>query len=367
MYEQQIREDTLLIIFYAGVATATLLASCYLLLRRGNAFAPEVTPPLRLRRWTAAFLAAIALCHMWYLPVYLFAPADKMLLAILVATLLDTVTVIPLSIVVLLVMLQDRRRPLWPVAVMVAPFVVGLSWCIVKRSDALQPVMMGYFLLMWVGFGIYMIRAIKQYGHWLRNNFADLEHKEVVQGFVILGIILLTYILYSFEGELIYRYAMETITLVLVSYLLWRVETLSDLSLLVDDVEEETDIVEDDLPSPAHDNIGPLLEQFCENTQLYLQYDVSANQLAKLIGTNRLYLSQYFNSQGITYKTYINRLRVQHFIKLYQKTVTAYRPVKTKQLAYQSGFRSYSTFCAAFKQWSGMTPTEWMRSAAQST
>jgi len=31
-----------------------------------------------------------------------------------------------------------------------------------------------------------------------------------------------------------------------------------------------------------------------------------------------------------------------------------------KQLAYQSGFRSYSTFSAAFKQIMGMTATEWM-------
>ena len=29
-----------------------------------------------------------------------------------------------------------------------------------------------------------MVCAIRTYGHWLRDNYADLEHKEVWQSFV---------------------------------------------------------------------------------------------------------------------------------------------------------------------------------------
>ena len=43
---------------YAAVTMTAIIACCYLLLRRGNAFAPDNTPPLRLRRWTAAFIAS---------------------------------------------------------------------------------------------------------------------------------------------------------------------------------------------------------------------------------------------------------------------------------------------------------------------
>ena len=31
-----------------------------------------------------------------------------------------------------------------------------------------------------------MVRALRQYGRWLRDNYADLEHKEVWQSFVVL-------------------------------------------------------------------------------------------------------------------------------------------------------------------------------------
>ena len=80
-----------------------------------------------------------------------------------------------------------------------------------------------------------------------------------------------------------------------------------------------------------------------------------------LIGVNRSYLSNHFALEGITYNAYINGLRIRHFIKLYHEAVANRQPVTAQQLAHQSGFRSYSTFSAAFKQIMGKTATEWMR------
>ena len=361
MYNQ-IREDTLFLMFYASVAMLALIACCYLLFRRANAIAPDVTPPVRLRRWTAAFFAAIALCHMWYLPTFFLTSPDEVMLGSLVAGWLDCMTVIPLMFIILLTMLQDLRRPLWPVCVIMAPLVVGLAWCIVSRSDDLLLVLLVYFLLMCFGIIIYMVRAIRHYGRWLRDNYADLEHKEVWQGFVVLAIYLLVYIVYLLDvGELIYEYAMEIIVIVLVCYLLWRVETLSDLS-----ISEVTIKNVSTLASSPEKNIGLLLKQHCEEPRLYLQYDISLPQLAQIIGTNRLYLSQHFSSQSTTYNAYINGLRIQHFIKLYHDAVATHQPISVQQLAHQSGFRSYSTFNAAFKQSMGMTATEWMHNVGTS-
>ena len=382
MYDH-IREDIFFFMFYASVAMLSLNVCCYLLFRRANAIAPDVTPPVRLRRWTAAFFAAITLCHLWYLPTYFLTSSDDMMLSSLIAGLLDSVTVIPFAIVILFVMLQDRRRPLWPIAVMVAPLVAGLVWCVANRNDALLYALFVYFLLMCLGLIIYIVRATRQYGRWLRDNYADLEHKEIWQSFVVLAIILLAYAVYSLDvGELIYEYALEVINIVLICYLLWRVETLSDLSIpiqtdeaiAVGDAEVETvtmgDVEDNALSLSMRNrstsvallakNIEPLLKQHCEEAQLYLQYDISLPQLAQTIGTNRLYLSQHFSSQGITYNAYINGLRIQHFINLYHETVANHQPVRAQQLAYQSGFRSYNTFSVAFKKMKGMTVTEWI-------
>ena len=71
--EQQVLKNIFLV-FYGGVAALSMIACVYLLLRRGNAFAADITPPIRLRRWTAALFAAITLSHAWYLPMYVLTP-----------------------------------------------------------------------------------------------------------------------------------------------------------------------------------------------------------------------------------------------------------------------------------------------------
>jgi AraC-like DNA-binding protein len=163
----------------------------------------------------------------------------------------------------------------------------------------------------------------------------------------------------SGDGGMFYEYTVQVFGLFLVFYLLWRVETLSDLSIPLAQKD-------DDSSQTFRSNIGPLLKQYCEDSQLYLQHDISVSQLASLIGVNRSYLSKHFASQGITYNAYINGLRIRHFVDLYHELAAAHQPITAQQLAHQSGFHSYSTFSAAFKQIMGTTATEWMRAANES-
>jgi len=370
MYDQ-IREDTLFAMFYGGVTFMALMASCYLLFRRANALAPDITPPARLRKWTGLYLASIALNHVWYLPLFFKTSSDDILMTELIGGVLDSLTVFPFSIVILFAMLQDHQRPLWPIAVMTVPISLGIAVCVATRSDALYPAIYAYVLLMGIGLIIYMVRATRQYGRWLRDNYADLEHKEVWQSFIVLAILLIVYLNYEFSNDgPVYMYAMQVICVMLICYLLWRVETLSELNIPANN----TEVTADDQGLPAEEpeednafslsirnNIGPLLKQHCEEPQLFLQYNISVTELAKLIGTNRAYLSKHFAMQGTTYNDYINGLRIQHFINLYHEAVSTHQPVTAQQLAHQSGFRSYNTFSVAFKKVTGMTATEWMR------
>jgi AraC-like DNA-binding protein len=145
----------------------------------------------------------------------------------------------------------------------------------------------------------------------------------------------------------------------------WRVETLSGLSISANDTNEETaammHVEDNDHSLSIRNNIGPWLKQQCEESQLYLQNDISLAELAKQIGTNRVYLSQHFAMQGTTYNDYIKNLRIQHFINLYHETTVTHQSITVQQLAYQSGFRTYGTFNRAFKQIMRMTATEWIR------
>ena len=369
MYDQ-IREDKLYIMLYAVATAMSMLASCYLLFRRGNAFAADITPPVRLRRWAAAFFAFSALSRMWYMPILFLSSSEDIKRCDLIGGLLDSMTFLPLSVALMFVMLQDRRRPLWPIAVMFVPFVVRNAYNVVTCNYSFLSMSLVYFLLFCIGLIIYMVRALRQYGRWLRDNYADLEHKEVWQSFVVLAIMLLVFVAYALTSEgPVYVYAMLVISVVLLCYILWRVETLSDLSIPLSQgqcVAEPVTIMAEDvegnsLSQAMREHFGALLQQHCIDTQLYLQHDLNLSQLAKAIGTNRFYLSQYFSSQGTTYNAYINDLRISHFESLYRETDASQRSITAQQLAQESGYRSYSTFCSIIKRKTGMSVTAWMK------
>ena len=352
-----------------------MMASCYLLLRRANAIAPEITPPMRLRRWTGVFFAFIALNRMWYMQLIFLESGDDIKMVDLAGGLLECMTLAPLAIAILFAMLQDRRRPLWPIAVMTAPAALGLAACVAIRSDALYPMIYAYALSLTIGLIIYMVREVRRYGRWLCDNYADLENKEVYQSFIALSIFLLLFVIYEFTNEgIAYVYVMEAVCVVLICYLLWRVETLSDLNTqsvsdsemaLPDDLKTSPLQLAQGLPKQEPKDLTSLLQRHCIDTRLYLQHDLNVSQLAKAIGTNRFYLSQYFSQQGITYNTYINNLRINHFTELYREAVAAATPCTAQQLASESGYRSYSTFRLAFLQRMGQNVRTWMNDIAQ--
>lgn len=384
MYEQ-ILEDAIFLILYAVVTVLAALGCVYLLFRRGNAFAEDIIPPLRLRRWTAAFFGIIAAGHLWYLPGAMVDDSQTAALWMLIGGLLDCLLTLPVALIVMLCMLQDRRRPLWPVWLAMMPLVIMMGVNIANRSDALMPWMQGYFLLAVIGFTVYMVRQVQRYGRWLRDNYADLEHKEVWHSLLVLVVIMFLFVYYvTGYGSITYEYIIQVSGLLLIGHLLWRVETLQDLNLPIssenivvadatpiDDSDAMDTMIateekeEADASLSVRNNIGPLLRQHCEEPQLYLQHDLSLTQLATLIGVNRSYLSKHFALQGITYNTYINDLRIRHFVSLCQERAAAHQPLSVQQLSLDSGFRSYSTFNGAFKQVMHTTATEWLRLLAE--
>ena len=239
---------------YAVVTVLAALGCVYLLFRRGNAFAADVTPPLRLRRWAAAFLAVIALGHVWYLPGTMMADGDAAALWMLIGGLLDCLLTIPVTLVVMLCMLQDKRRPLWPVWAAVAPLVILMAWSVVTCSYALLPWLQSYFLLASIGFMIYMVFEVRQYGRWLRDNYADLEHKEVWQSLLVLAVIMFLFVYYvTGYGSITYEYIIQVSGLLLIGHLLWRVETLADLSISQSPSSET-------ISDATYEQIGALLD-----------------------------------------------------------------------------------------------------------
>jgi AraC-like DNA-binding protein len=346
---------------YGGGAIAALIASIYLCLRKGNAFAPDVTPPIRLRRWAAALFAVLFGGHIWWYLFYKYS-GDIHSVSCMVASLLDCVGLLTTIPGTLFAMLQDRKRPIWPIVTATIPYAVLMGLNIVYPDGHFIDIALVYILLIYVAFTIYMVYAVRQYGRWLRDNYADLEHKEVWMSHVLVIVLMIIMTIYGFDGgNMTISYIVQFIALALIGLLLWRVETLPQLeSVPMEQREQQT---QQPLATPS--NIEQLLAERCVATQLYLQHDLTLLQLAQTIGTNRTYLSHYFSRQGITYNAYINDLRINHFMSLYREAIAAKQPFTAQQMASDSGYRSYSTFSLAFKQRMGQSVSVWMREMAQ--
>ena len=354
MFEHITLDIILLLMLYAVGATVSAVACVYLLLRRGNAFTRRISTPKRLRRWTAAFFGILTAGHLWYLPGTMMADGDAAALWMLIGALLDFILTMPLALVVMLCMLQDRKRPLWIAWLITAPLIILSAVSVGMRSYALVQWMQGYFLLMAVGFTAYMVRQVRQYGRWLRDNYADLEHKEVWKSLLVLAVIMLLFCYYVVGyGSITYEFIIQLCGIALVAYLLWRVETLQDLSVSQSPSSET-------ISDATYEQIGALLKQQCEDTQLYLQHDLTLSHLARALGTNRTYLGMYFSRQGTTYNSYINDLRIDCFVRLVREANAAQRPFTAQELAAQSGYRSYRTFSVAFRQRKDQSVTAWM-------
>lgn len=353
-------EAIFLYVIYGGAIMLALTASIYLLLRRSNAIAPDITPPIRLRRWAAAFFASAAGGLLWWLLIY-YAPSSPdgdTFGRILLCTALDAAIVLPFITCTMLTMLQDRRRPLWPVAVTAALCLVYLLT--IYLLDLKRMELIGLpLLIMTVLYITMLVRALRQYDRWLLENYADLEHKEVRTTFAVIAGLALIFIFYGFAN---YYFVFEALIAVLdilfFAVLLWRVETLQDL----EESAEGNDLAEDTAgdTDPIADKISTLLQQYCVEDKFYLRHDASLTQLVKLLGTNRSYLSQYFARQGHTYNTYINSLRIEHFERLYKEARNSQSDISASYLCSQCGFNNYSTFTRAFKKFKLMTLAEWM-------
>jgi len=386
MYELQENYVYLYLILYGGVTMLALLSTLYLLFSRVNVILPGNEPPRELRFWTAMFLGVDVLSHFWWIPLGNLFTTMHSFERNALGILLDGATIYPMMMAALLRMLQDKRRPLWPVWLTIFPAIAIVIVGAFIMKDPAYADWVRYYMFFIDGISaLFFILALRNYGRWLHDNYADLERrKELWQSLLLMAFLLSMLVIYKTINTYAAEYLVQVGSLLLIAFLVWRVETLQQLTEETNESAEEAEMADLYLDATDQDSdnereandqrgvgekqslknldyIGDLLATHCEATKLYLQYDLTLSKLSAAIGTNCTYLSAYFAQLGITYNTYINRLRIAQFVDIYREAAANSKPFTIQVAAQDSGFQNYRTFSQTFKNFMGLTASEWIK------
>lgn len=115
--------------------------------------------------------------------------------------------------------------------------------------------------------------------------------------------------------------------------------------------------------SPGNDTKNEILQRLKEindEQRVFVRKDLSLNELATMLHTNKTYLSEIINRQfGMNFNDYINQLRITEACRIIMDPDSV--RLSYDQIAEQCGFSSKSTFYAAFKKVTGMSPAAFSR------
>ena len=115
------------------------------------------------------------------------------------------------------------------------------------------------------------------------------------------------------------------------------------------------------LPEDA-DKMLRSLKKLMEDDQLFLNPNLTIEDIASELGTNRVYISRVVNQlMHETFRDYVNRLRIR-YAKQYMRQNPAHNQ---EAVATSCGYQDAASFNRKFHQLTGMTPREWAAHEAQ--
>lgn len=116
--------------------------------------------------------------------------------------------------------------------------------------------------------------------------------------------------------------------------------------------------VQDAITSDRKDSyIRKHITDLFENEKIYLNPNLKVSDIAAAIGTNRTYISAYFNKETqCTFYDYVNRYRIEYACKLLENSNE-----KILQIAELSGFNSSQAFIRVFTKIKGISPSKYRK------
>ena len=356
-----------LIVYILTIIYFTILG-CYMLAQRGNVMSThgELMAKLRMTRTMGVAMFCNALGWFIYLPPMLLGyqtdhPIYKVLF--LVALMLGT----PMNYIVMFAVVQRKVDILSWACALSAPFLLLAIWNSVDLQND-TPHLIGAVLCLvcLVSMLIRFASEYRNYVHRIQSEYSETTHREILWSWVCfsgLAMQVIVFVVYMFLWspllEILYL-VLSVLNAACLCYCTCRQKTI-DLDV-VEDGETAVAVSGNNKEKERvfYATIEQKLEMHCEDQLLFLEPDLTREQLCHRLSISSTYLKMYFHSRGLTFYQYINTLRVEYAYKLMQ----ANPDMAIGDICEQSGFRSQTTFRKMFQEVLGCLPSE-VRSKAE--
>lgn len=211
------------------------------------------------------------------------------------------------------------------------------------------------------------IRKLNDFDKKLQAVYADTEGRDTTAIHHLLISIIIVSILAGVANTLGKHYFRESLWLLIpislafstilfsLSYICFCKDFSIDQYNL--DVHEPEEACKPSAPEDTED-FGQRIEELMVVQHYFLKKDLKINDIARELGSNRTYVSNYINNvYHCSFSDYTNHLRIE-----YAKTLLDNygKGTKMMQIAEESGYASEQSFFRNFKKFEGMTPSAWI-------
>jgi AraC-like DNA-binding protein len=222
--------------------------------------------------------------------------------------------------------------------------------------------------LIWnVAFLYFSIKHFRKYRTWLNENYSDTEKIKFdwLQNFLyIFTFVLVLGGVFDFTNSFIFYLSYTQIfyfelILAVVTYYLAIAGYLRSKTIEIEFSEIKSEAVAEERKTLLSDKeLGKLkfgLQNIMENDKIYLEPNLTLNELSRQLGVNSTVLSYTINNGfGKNFNDFINEFRINEVKEKLKKADDS----TLLGLAFDCGFNSKATFNRAFKKFTGVSPKE---------
>lgn len=312
----------------------------------------------RLSKLVAVMMAIIGLQCLKDL--FFISPTDKLgEFGWRVMTVTDMVTV-PMYAFILIELCKPSSLTLRTMVLHELTFIVPMVIFIATGNIYVYYAEVIWAFIYGICYAIWTIFAIPRYHALLKRQFSygdniDLRWLRVITAafFIILSVWICACMFFAINIEAVYLIG-SLVMWKFICYFIYRHESV------LDEISETCS----DIPEPAAteetggSELGKRITALFTIEKIYLDPNLKLSDIAKAAGTNRTYVSAFFNKESdSTFYDYVNSLRIEHACRLLLGS-----GANLKLIAEQSGFNSQQSFIRVFNKIKGISPSEYRAS-----